>query len=111
MTVNYAVLCIRRKEEGKRGCKTKAATAPAFLFPADGLAYVFKGHLEKRAIQSARPGSKRQMAESNRNEDGSEMALQWCPEPARMRPGEGGGERAEEKAFHGKGSRLRMITI
>lgn len=97
------MVSIRRREESKRGCKTEAATAPAFLFPADGLAYMFKGHLEKKAIQSARPGNKKQMADSNRNEDVSEKVLQWCPEPARIRPREGGGGRTEEKAFHGKG--------
>lgn len=84
------MVCIRRKEEGKRGCKTEAATALAFLFPADGLAYMFKGHLEKKAIQSARSGSKKQTADSNRNEDVNETVLQWCPEPARIRPREGG---------------------
>lgn len=111
MTVNYVALYIRR-----RAYKTEAAAAPVFLFPADGLAYMFKGHLKMKAIQSIRPGSKRQMPARNRKEEVDDIVLQWSPEAARRRPGQvwwggvGGGAwggRAEGRAFHGKGWRQK----
>lgn len=107
MTVNYVALYIRR-----RAYKTEAAAAPVFLFPADGLAYMFKGHLKMKAIQSIRPGSKRQMPARNRKEEVDDIVLQWSPEAARRRPGQVwwggvggglGGEGQREEHFMVKG--------